>query len=702
MMRPITRSEPGRPAPEGAAAEPAADRARLSSNDRGAIMVIGVFMAIVLVGLLFYIAGVGQLVFRRERMQDAADAVTLATAIGHARGMNLIAFINMVMAALVAIVLALKIIELMLTGLALILVAISWFVPPAAAAVPIVNNVRTIVKDVHDAAREIVDNILIGLNMAERAIKIITPTQAVLTSTLKVQEKYADIIDTAVAVPVRATLPVENDKYNELCDRAESIIMKLINEVTGKVPFVGKVIDLAAGVLVGAVKNAYCYKDGSEIPPTPIKFDRSLPMDADPGQKCEDDKSVMNPSSDNCTNWEKELRDRHPESDGNCTEDEPRKTLCEDGLRGARTQCNPARQRNPSPENYSWSEQFVEEKVYFNTDPAVWNYVTEEYKYEDPASLKNTDNYTDAAAAFASAENGVESGDRPNFEQIEAAAQQTRTPGRPCDNGGREYLRDTNPEELWSEWNEQPYWQDPEARRGQAMPVCSMREKAKKDMLPNGGVIPERTADGRLPPGFDTDVHTLRYNTVKHVYGCTVDATLQVTFPKDWTSTTSAAGGDDKAPQKMEEGQELGGGDFQIRGLAMVLDGDRRPKHIDVALKNASFGREVELESWVNPARAVGRLAVAQAEYYFNHNGREPNKNAKEWLWNMDWRARLVRFRLPGDDEQSNSEDTSASGMDMSSFSPGGNEEGLGWDISSIGLPGGAPSLDTLEELIVH
>ncbi|MEO8182062.1 MAG: pilus assembly protein TadG-related protein, partial [Deltaproteobacteria bacterium] len=137
------------PAPRGPA---------LYGNQDGAIMVIGVFIAILLCGLLFYVAGVGQIVFRRERMQDAADAVALATAIGHARGMNLIVFINLVMAALVAILLALKLIELLLTGLMLVLAAISWLVPPAAAAIPIVNEARSFVKSVHDAARDIVDN----------------------------------------------------------------------------------------------------------------------------------------------------------------------------------------------------------------------------------------------------------------------------------------------------------------------------------------------------------------------------------------------------------------------------------------------------------------------------------------------------------------------------------------------------------------
>ena len=44
----------------------------LYRNQDGAIMVIGVFIAIVLVGLLFYVSGVASICFRHERMQDAA------------------------------------------------------------------------------------------------------------------------------------------------------------------------------------------------------------------------------------------------------------------------------------------------------------------------------------------------------------------------------------------------------------------------------------------------------------------------------------------------------------------------------------------------------------------------------------------------------------------------------------------------------
>jgi hypothetical protein len=40
--------------------------------------------------------------------------------------------------------------------------------------------------------------------------------------------------------------------------------------------------------------------------------------------------------------------------------------------------------------------------------------------------------------------------------------------------------------------------------------------------------------------------------------------------------------------------------------------------------------------------KPLGNLGVAQAEYFYDAaDGRG------EWMWNMNWRARLTRFRLP-------------------------------------------------------
>ena len=75
----------------------------LRRDERGAILVLGIFMCSCIVGALWYLAGIGSAIVYRERMQEAADAIAFSGAVLHARGMNLIVLINFVMAAILAI-----------------------------------------------------------------------------------------------------------------------------------------------------------------------------------------------------------------------------------------------------------------------------------------------------------------------------------------------------------------------------------------------------------------------------------------------------------------------------------------------------------------------------------------------------------------------------------------------------------------------
>src|SRR6185295_6220469 len=247
-----------------------------------------------------------------------------------------------------AILLALKLIELLLTGLELVLAAISWFVPPAAGAIPIVEDARSFVHDIHDSAKDIVDNILVGLNMAERAIAYITPAESIGMATLKVTDKYGSVIDFAVGVPTRLTLPVENDKYDTLCDRASIVLLGLITWATDPIPFINRVIKMAMGGLLEGVKRAFCYQD-QKAPSAPLDITRMLPMDAT-GVQCEEEKSKLQPSQA-CKDWEDELMDRHPEDNGDCVPketNEERSALCKSTLAGARQKCMPGVSSNIS------------------------------------------------------------------------------------------------------------------------------------------------------------------------------------------------------------------------------------------------------------------------------------------------------------------------------------------------------------------
>jgi hypothetical protein len=70
---------------------------RLKDDNRGAIMMMGLFMACFLVGAMWFMKGIGDAIVFKDRMQEGADHVAFTSAVIHARGMNVIAILNILM-----------------------------------------------------------------------------------------------------------------------------------------------------------------------------------------------------------------------------------------------------------------------------------------------------------------------------------------------------------------------------------------------------------------------------------------------------------------------------------------------------------------------------------------------------------------------------------------------------------------------------
>jgi hypothetical protein len=75
----------------------------LHRDQRGAIMLMGLFMACFLVGVLWYIIGIGNAIVFRDTMQEAADHSAFTAAVLHAKGMNFIAACNLILFAMAAL-----------------------------------------------------------------------------------------------------------------------------------------------------------------------------------------------------------------------------------------------------------------------------------------------------------------------------------------------------------------------------------------------------------------------------------------------------------------------------------------------------------------------------------------------------------------------------------------------------------------------
>jgi len=71
----------------------------LMNDQKGAVMLTGLFMSCLLIGALWFIIGVGDAINFRDQMQEAADHGAFTAAAFNAKGMNFIALCNLIMIA---------------------------------------------------------------------------------------------------------------------------------------------------------------------------------------------------------------------------------------------------------------------------------------------------------------------------------------------------------------------------------------------------------------------------------------------------------------------------------------------------------------------------------------------------------------------------------------------------------------------------
>lgn len=206
----------------------------LRDDNRGAIMVVGVFFSAFLVGALWYVAGVGNAVLFRERLQDAGDATAFAAAVYHARGMNIIAMINLVMAAVLGVLVALKIAKMLLMITYIITQIICmlpycvgcWACPIAAAA----KTGESAVDSLIEAVEPVINTLLQTMSKLQKAVAITFPiiAEEKALSTAKLYKNPVDgglmISDSLIPSGSRLGLPVEEDSFTKLCEKAGEFV----------------------------------------------------------------------------------------------------------------------------------------------------------------------------------------------------------------------------------------------------------------------------------------------------------------------------------------------------------------------------------------------------------------------------------------------------------------------------------------------
>lgn len=255
-------------------------RPTILSDTRGAMMVISLFIGLLLIGTLYYILGVGDALLYRRVMQDGSDAGAFAASVIAAKGMNLHALLNVVMAVTAGVLLVIRSVEVLLEIVLAILHGLAASIVLAPKALPLIAAItpaEVAVEKIGDAVEQFVriahDALDVAHHAVQRGYPLLADARAV--DVMVFQGAYDPPVSAGFVVPLLGSrlpeggrgLPVEEQDVGVLCDRAANALGNRLSNVTSKVPrwllrFLGGVV--ARSLRLG--KRRTCSEDVVESP----------------------------------------------------------------------------------------------------------------------------------------------------------------------------------------------------------------------------------------------------------------------------------------------------------------------------------------------------------------------------------------------------------------------------------------------------
>jgi hypothetical protein len=206
---------------------------RLAEDDEGAIMVIAVFMAAVLVGAIWYTFGLGEAMIYRQQLRQAVDASAFNSAVVHALGMNMLAMMNIAMAAVLS-VLILMMVVFMLGLVVTVLDVLLLFVPfvdvaAAAALGPLLDFDAEMFSTIEEWQTPIFKAIN-AINVSEGYVAIIMPFAGAVASGLTAGDYGGAVASTSSFSP--SMIPMRVPYYS---NKLDSILSKKLPTIP--IPF---------------------------------------------------------------------------------------------------------------------------------------------------------------------------------------------------------------------------------------------------------------------------------------------------------------------------------------------------------------------------------------------------------------------------------------------------------------------------------
>jgi hypothetical protein len=196
--------------------------------------VLGIFMAACVVGMLWYLAGLGMTVLHRERLQEASDAVGFSAAVLHARGMNLLVLINLIMACVLGVRVAMKVVQAAAATIGVIALFIPGGQGVAAQSFTVAGRMQMVIQ----RAERPIDNSLKALSRAQVGIARVVPT-ASLAGAVQVGTKYQPAVFMSEALNLELfqrpasglsglkSLPVVEGSEDRLCREAGNAVVQI-------------------------------------------------------------------------------------------------------------------------------------------------------------------------------------------------------------------------------------------------------------------------------------------------------------------------------------------------------------------------------------------------------------------------------------------------------------------------------------------
>jgi hypothetical protein len=561
------------------------NRKPTSSDERGAIMLIAVFIAIFAVGLLYYLIGISATVLFREKVQDAADAAVLSSAIMHARAMNLIVLINIIMAAILSVLVTVKLIETLAivgTGLAAGLACVT--AGASLVAIPPLNTVRSSMQTAYEDLRDPIFDALSALHDVADAVRDATPGAALMLAEANLEANPGSPNTHGVVFGTRMELPVEDDSFSELCGRAAKLPTTLAKESLSAIPPLSAILGALESPMqtLGSSLSEWFCGDGTGTPPSYQQTIERLYPRTDMVKACEDDHSTgsladaSRATNSDCDQSQSDEDAAKPDpTTGNCqaSHDCSLGGPYETHVRMAREQCEPSCLNLTAP--YVYYYQTRRAVVVYTWNGKLWvrgkpDYQTPDYK----------------------------SSDSP-----------------PC---GPQALHPV----IATGYNMTVHKNDAVT---EVEPVCSSE-------APPSPLQPQGRADTTTP---------VQFTEVLQILGCKRRETKNIDL-----SDASRAGsaGSDKAPKKVQQkdgdGNEinLGNENFQIRAIL----NSKVPSGLPERMMGLTLWNHAAPENPLSVLRPLGNFSLAEAEFFY-----DARDARSEWMWNMNWRARLRRFRVP-------------------------------------------------------